>query len=351
MELLPLWIRINHKERITMLRQLSIMVSASVPIVEALRTSVRQTGNAALQEVLYAITQDVEGGVRLSVAFGRFPEIFNPFFVNVIKSGETTGRLDEVLNYLADAGEQEYELVAKIRGALIYPAFILVSMITVGIIMLVFVLPQLTSILTESGATLPWTTRILIGVSNFVNTHGIALSMVTIALLVGIIYGKRTPGGKIWWDWLRISIPIGGNITRTTILVRLVRNLHTLLAGGVPLAEALATTAEVVDNEPYKQLLLTTEHEIRDGHPLASVFAGSSLIPSTAHQIIAVGEQTGKLDEVLMKLAQFYTRELEQAVRNLISLIEPIIIVIMGVGVGIMVGAIILPLYQMASTF
>src|SRR3989338_8722629 len=128
MELLPLWIRINHKERITMLRQLSIMVSASVPIVEALRTSVRQTSNAALQEVLYAITQDVEGGVRLSVAFGRFPEIFNPFFVNVIKSGETTGRLDEVLNYLADAGEQEYELVAKIRGALIYPAFILVSM-------------------------------------------------------------------------------------------------------------------------------------------------------------------------------------------------------------------------------
>jgi type II secretory pathway component PulF len=348
---LPLFLRIRKKELIAFSRELAIMVSATVPIVEALRVLERQATNRYFKKVIQEIKDDVEGGTRLSTAFLRFPYLFSSFFANMIKSGETTGRLDEVLNYLADQQEKDYNLMSRIRGALIYPAFIFSGMVIVGFLMLVFVLPQLITVLEESGASLPLSTRILIATSNFFSHHWLFALLGFLIALITLTYGKRTPRGKYWWDTLKVYFPLLGNIFRHIYLLRFTRSLHTLLAGGVPLTNALSATSDVISNALYKDLIVRTVKEVRDGRPLTSVFETSKLFPKTVNQILNVGEQTGKLDEVLLKLTNFYTLELETSVQTLVSLIEPMIIVILGIGVGIVVSAVILPMYQMVSQY
>ncbi len=344
-----LFSRVKTKELIVFSRQLAVMVSATVPIVEALKIITRQIANPAFKEVARNLASDVEGGARLSLALSKFPHLFNSFFINVIKSGETTGRLDEVLNYLADQQEKEHDLMSRIKGALIYPAFIFCGLIAVGVIMLVFVFPQLLSVLKEANATLPFTTRMLMGTSYALTHYWLVLVLALGTLAGGIRYGKNTPQGKVWWDMIKIYTPALGSVSRNIYLVRFTQNLNTLLKGGIPLADALLATSDVLNNTVYKKIVIQTAEEVRDGHPMAPTLEASGLFPLAATQILDIGEQTGKLEEVLWKLTNFYTLELETSVRVLMSLLEPLILVIMGIGVGIMVSAVILPMYQMAS--
>ncbi len=327
------------------------MVSATVPIVESLKTITKQVANPALKEVISSIASDVEGGARFSLALSKFPHLFSSFFVNVVKSGETTGRLDEVLNYLADQQEKEHDLLSRVQGALIYPAFILVGLIAVGVIMLVFVFPQLLAVLKESGATLPLTTRMLIGTSDALVHYWFVFVVVIVALVGGVKYGKTTPQGKIWWDMIKIHTPAIGSVLRNVYLVRFTRNLNTLLKGGISLTDALLATADVINHTVYQKVLIATAEEVRDGHPMTAVLEASGLFPLAVTQILDIGEKTGKLEEVLWKLTNFYTMELDNSVRFLMSLFEPLILVIIGIGVGMMVSAVILPMYQMASQF
>lgn len=341
--------RVSVKEQVIFARQLSVMISANVPIVRALRILVRQTNNVHFKMILSDILDEVDGGAKLSTAMARYPNVFNTFFVSMIRSGETTGKLDEVLVYLADQKEKDFGVTSRVRGAFIYPAVILFAVLAVGIVMVVFVLPKLLSIFAESNTALPISTRMLIAVSDFVRFKWYIVVIIVVAIVVSFILWKRTPNGKRTLDIVKLRVPVGGKIFTMIYLSRLSRALSTLLASGVPISQALAITAEVVGNSTYKRILEQTIREVEDGNSITTVFMKSKQVPLMLAQMMSVGEQSGRMDQVLFKVAQFYENELDGLVRNLVSLIEPVILLLMGVGVGFMVSSILLPIYNVSN--
>jgi type IV pilus assembly protein PilC len=348
---IPFLNRVPPKDLVIFSRQLSVMISADVPIVQALKVLVRQTVNKSLKIVVANLAADVEGGTKFSAALARYPDVFSDFFINIIRSGETTGKLDEVLNYLADQQEKDYDLSSKIKGAMIYPAFILFGLVAVGIVMMIFVIPKLTDILKESGATLPLSTRILIGTSDVMKNYWWALLVAFVGIVGAVRYIISFPVGRKYWDTLKIKLPIFGELFRRIYMVRFTRSFSTLLTGGVEIVGALKITAAIVGNAIYRNLILETVREVEDGNPITTVFAKSKEIPVMVSQMLGIGEQTGKIDAILARLTDFYTREIENMVRNLTTIMEPLIMLFMGVAVGIMVSAVILPMYSLATQF
>jgi len=342
---------IRGKDLVIFSRQFSVMISANVPVVESLLILVDQTNNISLKNMLSEIAFEVDGGAFLSDAFSKRPKIFSDFFVNIVRSGESSGKLDEVLNYLADEMEKNYDMVAKIKGAMIYPVFIMVGLICVAIVLMIYVIPNLTAILTETGMELPFSTRIVIGTSNFLQKYIILLAVAAVGLGFLIRLYLKTYTGKRNLDIVKLRMPIFGTLFKYIYLMRFTRSLSTLLKGGVTITRALEITAEVVGNTIYRELILETLESINDGNPLATVMDNSKDIPRMVPQMIAVGEKTGKIDSVLDRITTFYSREASNMLDNLSKLMEPLIMVLMGVGVGIMVAAVILPMYNMANQF
>jgi type IV pilus assembly protein PilC len=340
---------IKSKDLVIFSRQFSIMISANVPIVESLKILVDQTNNISLKNLISDIAFEVNGGDFLSDALNKRPKVFSEFFVNIVRSGETSGKLDEVLNYLADETEKSYTMNSKIRGAMIYPAFIIVALIGVGVVLMVYVIPNLTEIMTETGATLPLSTQLVIGASNFLKNDGIFILVVIAALLVALRFYLKTYAGRRNLDIVKLRLPIFGRLFTYIYLIRFSRSLSTLLKGGVTITRSLEVVANVVGNTIYKELVLDTLDSINDGNPLSTVFEASSYIPPMVPQMIAVGEKTGRVDSVLDRITSFYDRESTDMLNNLSTLMEPVIMVIMGVGVGIMVAAVLLPMYNLAS--
>lgn len=341
--------RVTVKEQVIFARQLSVMISANVPIVRALRIMVRQTTNVHFKMILSDVLDEVDGGAKLSAAMSRYPQVFNNFFVSMIRSGETTGKLDEVLVYLADQREKDYGIISRVRGAFIYPAVVLFAVVAVGFVMVVFVLPKLLEVFAEGGAELPLSTRILIAVSNFAKNQWYVVILAVIAVIVGFVLWRRTESGKRILDIVKLKIPIGGKIFTMIYLTRFSRTLSTLLTSGVPISNALAITAEVVGNYTYREIVEKTIKEVEDGNSITTVFVKSKAVPLMLSQMMSVGEQSGRLDQVLIKVAQFYENELDALVRNLVALIEPVILLVMGVGVGFMVSSILLPIYNISE--
>ncbi len=343
--------RVKVKDLVVFSRQLAVMAEAALPLVQSLKILVNQTENVKLKKVIRELSAQVDGGSKFSHALSKHPDIFSNFFVSMIRSGETSGRLDEVLNYLADQQERDYDLMSKIKGAMIYPIFIIIGLVVVGFVMMVFVVPKLTSILVESGATLPAPTQILIFVSDFMAKYWWLLLIMFAGLFAGFKSALNTDTGRHVWDKFKIRVPIFGGLSRRIYIVRMTRSLSTLIEGGVPLPDALAITADVVSNKVYADIIRKTKQEVDGGNSLSSVFLTSDDMPVMVSQMIRLGEETGRLDQVLKKLTSFYSREIENMVGNLVSLIEPIIMVVMGIAVGVMVAAIILPMYNLATSF
>lgn len=347
---LPFLNRIKTKDLVMFSRQLAVMSSATLPIVQALRILVEQTDNRRFKRIITEIADDVDGGEKLSSAMERH-KLFSPFYIAMIKSGETSGSLDKVLNYLADEQEKDYAMMSKIKGAMIYPAFILTALCGVGIIMMVFVVPKITAILQETGGELPIATKILIGTSEFMVTYWWAILIFIIGLIVGFKFLMRQPVAKRYWDYLKLKLPVFGPLFQKIYLVRFMRSMATLVEGGVPITASLNIVSDVVGNAFYKDLILRTAKGVQDGASIASLFLETKEMPSMIAHMISVGEKTGRIGEVLNKMTSFYAREVEGAVANLISLIEPMIMIIMGLGVGIMVAAVIMPMYSMSQGF
>ena len=347
---IPFFDNVKIKDVVIFSRQLAVMVSATLPVVQSLRILVDQIANERLQVIISEIADAVDGGSKLSDAFAKYPKVFSNFYVAMIRSGETAGKLDEVLIYLADQQEKDYDLISKTKGAMIYPAFILFGLVVVGIVMMVFVVPKLTEILVESGVALPITTKMLIALSSFASSFWWIIIIIFIGLFFFFRYYRKTEAGKLQTDYILLKIPVfGSTIFQKLFLVRFTRSLATLLTGGVSLTEALTITSNVVGNEVYKDLLLKTVAEVEDGNPIASVFLDSSVVPPMLSNMLSVGEKTGRIDMVLTKLSDFYSREVDNAVANLVTLIEPLILMLMGLAVGVMVAAILLPLYNLAT--
>ena len=342
---------IKTKDLVVFTRQLSVMISSNVPVVESLLVLVEQTENISLKSMVADIAFEVDSGAFLSDAFSRRPKIFSEFFINIIRSGETSGKLDEVLDYLAEEMEKSYDMSSKIKGAMIYPVFVLIGLFAVGIILMIYIIPNLTAILTETGTELPLSTRIVIGTSNFLQKYIILVLAIFVAIFASIrFYGRTYEGGRII-DIIKLKMPVFGRLFKYIYLMRFARSLSTLVKGGVTITRSLEIVADVVGNKIYRELILGTLESINDGNPFSQVFESSEYVPKMVPQMISVGEKTGKIDIVLDKINSFYSRESSNMLDNLSKLIEPIIMVVMGVGVGIMIAAVLLPMYNLASQF
>ncbi|MDP3964768.1 MAG: type II secretion system F family protein [bacterium] len=341
--------RVPMREVVIFSRQLAVMISTAVPIVQALRILVKQTQTVAFKIIISEIADEVDGGAKLSSALSRYPQVFSQFFIHMIRSGETTGKLDETLNYLADQMEKDYDLRSRIRGAMIYPVFILTALVGVGIVMMIFVIPQLTAVLEESGAELPWTTRALIKASDFFQTDWWVLILVLIGIIVAYRLVLRSESGRRQVDTIKLRLPVFGNLFQKIYLTRLARSIATLIAGGIPLTRTLEIVADIVGNTVYKELTIATIDVIEDGNSIATLFAQSKEVPAMLTQMMAVGEQTGKLDMILERLADFYSKEVESLIHNLVTLLEPMVMLLLGVAVAIMITAILLPMYQLST--
>ncbi|MDP2944388.1 MAG: type II secretion system F family protein, partial [bacterium] len=289
---------IKTKDLVIFSRQFSVMISANVPVVESLLTLIDQTDNISLKNMVSEIAFEVDGGAFLSDAFAKRPRIFSEFFVNIIRSGETSGKLDDVLTYLADEMEKSYDIAAKIKGAMIYPIFIISALFGVGIILMVYVIPNLTAILTETGAQLPLSTRLVIGTSDFLRNYAILIIAALVALIIGAKLYLKTYTGRRNLDIIKLRMPIFGKLFKYIYLMRFSRSLSTLLKGGVTITRSLEIVAAVVGNIIYKELILETLESINDGNPFSTVFEASGYVPKMVPQMISVGEKTGKIDAV-----------------------------------------------------
>ncbi len=342
---------IKSKDLAIFARQFSIMISANVTVVEALVILIEQTQNVSLQKMIADIAYEVDSGEFLSDSLAKRPKVFSTLFINIVKSGETSGRLDEVLNYLADEIEKNHDMRAKIKGAMIYPVFILSGLVIVGIVLMVYVLPNLTAVIAESGTTLPLATRIVIFTSNFLQAYIVFVLLGVLALFIMLRRYIKTKIGKFQFDNFKLNVPVFGRLFKYIYIIQFSRALSTLIKGGVNITKGLEITVKVVNNVVYQQIIFDTLKAVNDGKPVSSVMQNRKKIPKMVPHMMSVGERTGKLDSVLDKIVDFYSREVTNMLNNLSAIIEPFIMVIMGVGVGIMVAAVLMPMYNLASQF
>jgi len=343
--------RVKQKDIMLLSRQLSTLFEAKVPVVQTFRTLIGQSGSKALREHLTEVLDDVQGGMSMSQAMGKHPAVFSAFFVNMVRSGEESGKLDSIFSYLADYLERNYLLLTKTRNALIYPAFILFAFIMVLVLMLTVVIPKLSVIIEEAGQELPIYTRLVIGASDFLRSFGVLILFLLLGAAVIMFRYLQTPEGRRAWSRTQITMPIVGVLFQKLFLARLADNLQTLISGGIPIVRSLQITADVVGNEIYKSITLEAVEMVRGGSTIADAFEKHPEIPPLLTQMMRVGEETGKLDQILHALSRFYTREVDNLVDNLVSLIEPILILILGLGIGLIVASVLLPIYNLTQAF
>ena len=342
--------RVKSKEITIFYRQLAILFEANVSPLDSLKILGEQTTNPLFKELIFKLEEDIKGGEPLSQAMGKHPKVFSTFYVNVVRAGEATGKLHDVLRYLADHAEEEYNLNHKVKGAFTYPIAIMSLFVVVGVLMMVFVVPQMVSMLEELGQELPLTTKILIGTSSFLQSWIILIIIVLIALIIGFIKAIKTEKGRFLLDSFKLRIPIFKSIFQKIYLARFSENLQTLIKGGIPILKALEITASVIGNVRYEKIIKEAREKVRVGEHISSAFSAyPKEIAPMVTQMIAVGEKTAQLDSILGKVADFYKQEVDRAVSNLTQLIEPILILVLGAGVGLLVSSILMPIYNIAS--
>lgn len=348
---LKMFQRVKMKDLANFARQLSTLVSAQVPLLSSLQSLSNQTENEYFKEVIFEVANEVEGGTIFSKALARYPKVFSDFFVNMVKSGEVSGGLENSLNYLADYLEKQYYLNAKVRGAMTYPAFILGAFVLIAVLMMILVVPKLTSFLEESGQALPFLTTMMIGVSDFlINWWWVLLVVLAGGSYYLINLVRTSASARYTWDMMKIKMPIfGQRVFQKIYITRIADNLSTLIQGGLSILQALQVTSEVVGNAVYQKIVAEAREEVRVGSTLSSSFAKHKEIPAMVTQMVATGEQTGSLDVILKKLGQFYNKEIDNTVATMSSLIEPLLILLIGGGVAILVAAILMPIYNIAN--
>ena len=343
------WEGVSAKDFVIFSRQLAVMIEAKVPLMAALKGIVDQSANPYLIQVLSSVLSDVDEGKSLSDSFRRHPKTFSELYINMIQAGEVSGNLQKTLNNLADNIEKNYVLTQKIRGVLYYPAFILTAFFTVGFIMITFVIPKLMIMLKETNAKLPITTKILIATGDFMQHWWWAVLLAIVLGIAALIFYLRTEDGQREFDVLKLKIPVINKVLRYVYLARFAENLSTLVRSGLPIVSALQISARVVGNSVYEADIMEAAEKVKTGGTISEVLTGKSNFPPIMTQMIKVGEETGKLDSTLDTMSKFYTREADQIVSNLSSIIEPVLIVILGIGVGTLVFSIIIPIYNIAQ--
>ena len=346
---LAIFNRVKPRDIVILSRQLSTLFEAKVPVLTSLKLLAGETENPALREKMSVLLDDIQGGSSISEAMSKQPDVFSKFFVNMVRSGEESGKLDEVFSYLASYLERNYELASKARSALIYPIFVLVAFFGVLVLMLTVIIPKLSVILKETGQELPIYTKAIIAVSDLLINYGI---FILIALIVGAIsvwYYLRTGQGKAGFARFQLSIPYVGVLYRKLFIGRMLDNFETLLSSGVSVIRTLELTADVIDSEIFRQILTESIEAVKGGSSISESLSRYEDIPGLVVQMIRVGEETGKLAFVLKTLSRFYKKEVDTAIETLMSLIEPALIIVLGLGVGLLVAGILGPIYNITA--
>lgn len=342
--------RVSSKDIVILSRQLSTLFEAQVSALRVFRLLSAESENAVLGKKLAAIADDLQGGSTISDALAKHPKVFSNFYVSMVKAGEESGKLNEVFAYLAEYLDRTYELTSKVRGALIYPAFVVVTFITVMILMFTVVIPKISAILIESGGELPIYTTIVLGISNFLVEYGFIIFAVLAVAVFFVIRFIRTPAGRQAYDSFKLSIPYVGRLFRKLYLSRFADNMNTMLSSGIPIVRALELTGNLINNKVYEGILLGAVDSVKGGKNLSeSIAAHPREIPGIMVQMTRVGEETGEVGSILKTLANFYTREVTGAVDSLVSLIEPAMIVLLGGGVAVLLASVLMPIYNIAG--
>ena len=342
---------ISYKDVVILSRQISTLFQAQVSPLRIFSLLSAEVENDQLQVVLNQVVDDLQGGSSISRALAMHPHVFSAFYINLVRAGEESGSLEKTFEYLADYLDRQYEIISKARNALIYPAFVISIFFIVMGLMLTMVIPNIAKILTGSGQELPIYTRIVIGISDFMVNY-IAIILLVIAFGGTFLFRfLRTDVGRRAYDEFIISIPYIGDLQRKLLLTRICDNLSTMLSSGISMVQALEVTADVVGNLVFKEILEATLVEVKAGRSFSEAIGEYTEVPGVLSQMAKVGDETGSLPTILTTLANFYRREVNNAVDTLIGLIEPAMIVALGLGVGVLLASVLMPIYSLTNSF
>jgi len=344
--------RVKRTDLMIFTRQISTLLGAKIPLTDSLKTLHRQTLSPMLRDAIYEISNDVDTGFSLSQSMSKHPDIFSEFYLNMVRSAEVTGKMEEVMNYLADYLEKEAGVATRVRNAMVYPIFVIVLFGGVGAFLVTVILPQLRPIFEEAGVELPLFTRMLMGSGDFLAKWWWAFIVgIAIAGVLLIDY-LRTKEGRALMDELRVRAPVLGKLYRQLYVARFAESTSVLIRGGVPIAQAIEISGKTIGNVLYEDVLIEAAQAIRRGDLISTAISRyEKYFPPFTFQMVAVGETTGRLEELLRRVAEFYTREVDAMVSNLVELIQPLLIVFIGGAVGILFGSIILPIFKLAQGF
>lgn len=341
--------RISNKEVVILSRQIATLFEAQVSALRIFRLLSSEVENPKLQRILTNISDTLQSGTSISRALAQHPEVFSSFYVSMVKSGEESGTLDKTFMYLADYLDRMYLVVSKARNALIYPAFVISIFIGVMTLMLTLVIPNIAQVLTDSGQELPIYTKIVIVLSEIMRDY-FGIFLICIMLISAIFWQfSKTDAGSLVIDEFKLSIPFVGSLYEKIFLTRICDNLSTMLSSGISMVQALEVTSEVVENRVYRDIMENTLVEVKGGKSFADAISEYPEIPGVVAQMSKVGEETGKLGDILNTLATYYRREVNNAIDTLISLIEPAMIVLLGLGVGTLLAAVLIPIYNITG--
>ena len=342
--------RISSKDKIVFSRQLATLIGAGLPLTQSLHTVFEQTANKKMQEIVQEIIADVESGKTLSSAFGKHPEVFNKIFIALVTAGEASGTLDDALKRIADQQEKDAAMVSKIRGAMVYPGIVLAVMVAVGVFMMVTIVPQVAKLYSDMKKTLPVLTSILIGISNFViNFWWLTLILLALAIFFARQY-VRTEAGSRLLDNLKLNMPPFKGMFRRLYMARFTRMGQTLLVTGVPMLDMLAIAAEGVNNAVVAEEITRAAGKVQSGKALSAALQTEDYILPMVPQMIKIGEQSGRIDEMMGKTAQAYEDELDEEIQAISTMIEPIMMVILAIFAGVLIGAVLFPIYSLVGS-
>jgi type IV pilus assembly protein PilC len=341
--------RVNNKDIVILSRQMSTLFSAQISALQIFRLLAAETPSKFLARTLNLVADEIQGGSSISKAMAKHPKAFSAFYVNMVRSGEESGKLDEILLYLADYLDRQYEVTSKAKNALIYPAFVIFVFVTVMVLMLTMVIPNIAKIITESGQEVPAYTQVVLSASDFLVHYGFYFLGALIVAVFFLIRFGRTPEGAMAYSRLRITIPYIGNLYRKLYLSRIADNMNTMLVSAIPIVKALEITSSVVGSKVYEDLLDKSVANVRAGSTLSVSLSKYPEIPGLMVQMIRVGEESGELGNILKNLSTFYSREVKNAVDTLVGLIEPIMIVVLGVGVAGLLASVLIPIYNISA--
>lgn len=351
-KLLGFFNRVKLTDLVVFTRQFATLLEAKIPLGDSLKTLQRQTRNATLKETIQELSANIDAGLALSQALDKHSTIFGEFYVNMVLSAEVTGRMEEVMIFLADYLEKEAALRSKVRNALIYPVIVIALFIVVAGLMLTAVIPQVKPIFEEAGVTLPFFTRALLASGDFLVNWWWALLIAAAILAFIVIDYLQADEGKAVFDEFRIEMPLIGNLFRKLYVARFSEAISVLLKGGVPVAQGIEIAGHTIGNFVYQDLLHEAAEGVRRGELMSQIFERDPVhFPPLVAQMIAIGETTGRLDDMLSRISRFYSREVDDIVNNLVELIQPALMISIGILVGLLFASILLPLYDLAQAF